>query len=183
MRFTETKLPGAFLIEWEPHRDERGFFARTFCQHEFSRIRDGLEFVQSNVSHNHKAGTTRGMHYQFPPHAEAKLVSCIRGSALDVVVDIRTGSSTFLQYFSVELTADNERMIFIPEGFAHGFQTLQDNTRLMYQHSAFYEPGSEAGLRYDDPVLGIAWPLTDVMVSEKDTAYPLINDSFSGIQV
>ena len=163
--------------------DQRGFFARTFCKHEFSRIRENIEFVQSNVSQNHNAGTLRGMHFQLPPYAEAKLISCINGSALDVIVDVRQGSDTFLKHVSVELKADNERMIFVPEGFAHGFQTLEDNTRLMYQHTAYYQPDAEAGLRYDDPELAIQWPLRNITISEKDTAYPLITDAFDGIQV
>ena len=136
-----------------------------------------------NVSQNHKAGTVRGMHFQRPPYMEAKLVTCIKGSALDVIIDIRQGSDTFLKHVSVELTADNERMIFIPEGFAHGFQTLEDNTRMMYQHTAYYQPGSEAGLRHDDPVLAIQWPLRNITISKKDTAYPLVDDLFCGIQV
>lgn len=183
MKFTETALPGAYLIEWEPHADERGFFARTFCKQEFAQISKDIEFVQSNVSHNQSAGTTRGMHFQLPPFTEAKLITCIRGRALDVIVDIRQWSDTFLQHIAIELTADNQRMIYVPAGFAHGFQTLEDDTRLTYHHTAYYQPGSEAGLRYNDPKLAIQWPLQNITISEKDTAYPLIDDAFSGIRV
>lgn len=182
MNIQETALPGAFIIEWEPHVDQRGFFARTFCRQEFSKIRNDIEFVQSNVSHNEKAGTTRGMHFQLPPFTEAKLISCIRGSALDVIIDIRQWSDTFLQHITVDLTADNERMVFVPEGFAHGFQTLEDNTRLAYHHTAYYQPGSEGGLRYNDSRLGIQWPVKDIIISEKDATYPLLDDEFTGIQ-
>ena len=181
MRLSETTLPGAYVVEWEPHTDERGFFARTFCQREFAVIREGITFVQANVSHNRSAGTTRGMHFQYPPAAEAKLIACVAGAVVDVIVDIRRGSATFLEHIAVELTATNDRMLFVPEGFAHGFQTLVPDTRLMYHHTEFYEPGSEGGLRYSDPRLGIAWPHAEVTISDKDAAYPLIDGSFAGI--
>lgn len=183
MNITETRLKGAFIIELEPHFDERGFFSRMFCRREFEKIRTGIEFVQSNISHNQLKGTTRGMHFQRPPHAEDKLVSCIRGSAIDVIVDVRRNSPTFLQHITIELTASNNKMVFIPVGFAHGFQTLEDDTRLTYHHTEFYQPNSEVGLRYDDPKLGIDWPNSDIVISEKDRGYSYLTDSFSGISL
>lgn len=183
MKFIETALAGVFIVEKELHRDDRGFFARSFCREEFARVRYGIEFVQSNISQNKIAGTTRGLHFQRPPYAECKLVGCLQGSALDVVVDIRRGSSSFLKHIAVEISADNERMIFIPEGCAHGFQTLEDNTRLSYQHTAYYEPGYEGGLRYNDPRLAIEWPLAATSISDKDQQYALIGEGYEGLEV
>ena len=173
MRFTETPLAGAFLVEMEPTADERGSFARSFCQNEF-RSR-GLDPVvaQCNVSHNRKRGTLRGLHYQAPPHEEAKLVRCTRGAIWDVIVDLRAGSKTRLKWFGEELTAENRRALYIPRGFAHGFQTLADDAEVFYQMSEFYHPECARGIRWDDPAIGIRWPLADPIVSERDRGLPL----------
>lgn len=181
MIFKTTDLEGAFIVELEPFQDDRGLFARTFCKEEFEKIGQKIEFVQINHSRNTNKGTLRGMHYQKAPHTEAKLVRCISGAVIDVIVDIRKNSPTYLKHVSVELSAQNMRMIFIPEGFAHGFQTLEDQTELIYHHTAFYSPHAEAGLRFDDPKLNITWPLTPSTMSKKDAAYPLIDASFKGI--
>ena len=139
------------------------------------------EWLQLNHSFTNSRGTIRGMHYQLPPHREIKMVRCIAGAVLDVAIDLREGSETFLHWTSVELTADNQQMIYIPEGFAHGFQALTDNCELLYHHSAFYTPGSEGGIRYDDPVINIQWPLPVTDISDRDSSHPLLNDSFKGI--
>ena len=168
MIFTETKLKGAFLIDLEPREDSRGFFARAFCQQEFAQ--HGLKPViaQANIGFNRYKGTIRGMHFQFPPAAETKLVRASRGAVLDIIVDLRPESPTYLQHISVELSADNHRGIYIPERFAHGYQALEDNTETTYQVGEFYTPGSEGGLLFDDPALGLEWPLPVTTMSEKD---------------
>jgi dTDP-4-dehydrorhamnose 3,5-epimerase len=168
MIFTETKLDGAFLIDIEEHTDERGFFARSWCQKEFEQHGLVPRVVQANISFNHKKGTVRGMHYQASPYEETKLVRCTRGAIYDVIVDLRKGSPTFRQWISAELTADNRRMLFVPEGFAHGFQILTDATEVCYQVSHFYTPGAERGARFNDPAFGIRWPLDVTVISEKD---------------
>lgn len=176
MIFTETKLKGAFVIDLERRSDERGFFARTFCQHEF---RDhGLKPViaQANVASNNKKGTLRGMHFQYPPMAETKLVRCTRGAILDIIVDLRPESPTYLQHVAVELTEENMRALYVPERFAHGYQTLHDGTDTSYQVGEFYAPNTEGGLRYDDPKLGLAWPLPVSVISPKDQAFPPLHD-------
>lgn len=183
MIFHATNLEGAFVIEPEPSRDRRGLFARTFCRREFAAIGHDKEFVQFNHSLNRKPGTVRGLHYQKPPHAEIKLIRCVRGAVFDVIVDIRRDSRTFLQYTSVELTERNMKMIYVPEGFAHGFQTLAPATELIYHHTAYYAPGSEGGIRYDDPLLGIPWPLPVAELSEKDQGYPHLDSGFSGVRL
>lgn len=172
MIFTETPLAGAYLIDLESHQDERGFFARTYCRREFEKRGLNPEVVQCNTSFNHKAGTVRGMHHQRPPASEAKLVRCIRGAIVDVIVDLRTASPSYGKHFAAELTAENRRALFVPECFAHGFQTLSDNTEVYYQMSAFYEPSSGAGYRYDDPRLAISWPLPISVISETDLSWP-----------
>lgn len=174
MKFVPTPLAGAFVVELEPIEDERGIFARSFCQNEF-RAR-GLDPVvaQCNVSLNRSRGTLRGLHYQVPPHEEAKLVRCTRGAIWDVIVDLREGLPTRWKSFSTELTADNRRALYVPRGFAHGFQTLADDSEVLYQISEFYHPESSRGLRWDDPALGIRWPLPEPMVSARDRAYPLL---------
>lgn len=174
MKFVPTPLAGAFVVELEPIEDERGFFARSFCQNEF-RAR-GLDPVvaQCNVSLNRSRGTLRGLHYQAPPHEEAKLVRCTRGAIWDVIVDLREGLPTRWKSFSTELTADNRRALYVPRGFAHGFQTLADDSEVLYQISEFYHPESSRGLRWDDPALGIRWPLPEPVVSARDRAYPLL---------
>lgn len=181
MKFHPTNLEGAYSISLEPFRDERGLFARTFCQREFAEIGHEKEFVQFNHSLNSHKGTIRGLHYQRPPYAEIKLIRCIKGAVYDVLVDVRQESPTFLQHFGIELSAENMTMIYIPEGFAHGFQTLEDETELIYHHTAFYTPGVESGLKFDDPTLGIRWPLPPSVISDKDQNYPSISQTFTGL--
>lgn len=183
MKFVETPLAGAYVIELEPFRDERGLFARTFCQKEFAIIGFDKQLVQINHSLTKQKGAIRGMHYQRPPACEIKIIRCVQGKVFDVMVDIRAGSSTFMRWHSVELSKDTMRMVYIPEGFAHGFQTLTDNAELIYHHSAFYKPEYERGLRFDDPALAIKWPLPADLVSQKDQNYPLIDSYFKGIEI
>lgn len=183
MKFIETPLSGVYVIELEPIRDERGFFARTFCQQEFSQIGFHKPIVQINHSVTRKKGTIRGMHYQHPPAGEAKLIRCIHGGVFDFMVDLRADSPTFLHHHGVELSKDNMRMVFIPEGFAHGFQTLTGDAELIYHHSAFYNPNYEHGLRFNDPALAIGWPLPVSSISLKDQDYALIDKTFQGIVI
>jgi dTDP-4-dehydrorhamnose 3,5-epimerase len=168
MIFTETKLKGAFVIDIERREDSRGFFARAFCQHEFEA--HGLKpmIAQANLAFNHKTGTLRGMHFQLPPAAETKLVRCTRGAILDIIVDLRPESPTYLQHIAVELSEDNSRALYVPERFAHGYQVLRDRTETSYQVGEFYTPGSEGGLLYNDPRLGLQWPLPVAVISDKD---------------
>jgi dTDP-4-dehydrorhamnose 3,5-epimerase len=170
--FTETPLAGAYLIDLEPHQDERGFFARTFCRREFELRRLNPTVAQCNLSYNAIAGTVRGMHLQRPPAQEAKLVRCIRGAVFDVIVDCRTQSSTRGHYFSVELSCLNQRALYVPEDFAHGFQTLLNDSEVEYQMSECYQPASSAGYRYGDPALAITWPLPVAMISRQDLSWP-----------
>ena len=174
MIFTETKLSGAFIIDLERREDERGFFARAFCQNEFSE--HGLKPViaQANLAFNKRKGTLRGMHFQFPPAAETKLVRCTRGAIVDIIVDLRPESPTYLQHVAVELSADNHRALYVPERFAHGYQVLEDITETSYQVGEFYTPEAEGGLRYDDPRLGLTWPLPVTEITEKDRSFPLL---------
>ncbi|MGH9437794.1 MAG: dTDP-4-dehydrorhamnose 3,5-epimerase [Terriglobia bacterium] len=173
MTFTETKLKGAFIIEPELHEDERGFFARTFCQREFEAHGLNPRIVQCSVSFNKKRGTLRGIHYQAPPHAEAKSVRCIRGAIYDVIVDLRGESATFKEWTAVELSAGNGKVLYVPEGCGHGFQTLEDNSEVSYQMSEFYDPGCARGVRWNDPAIGVEWPITDgIIISERDSHYP-----------
>ena len=172
MIFRETKLKGAYIIELEPLEDERGFFARSFCQKEFEQHGLNFSIVQCNLSYNKKRGTLRGMHYQIAPHEEAKLVSCIRGAIYDVIIDLRPNSSTYRQWFAVELTAEDYRMLYIPAGFAHGFQTLKDDTEVFYQISEFYHPESAKGVCWNDPAFGIVWPDDIRVISDRDRQYP-----------
>jgi len=174
MRYTELRLKGAFVIDLDPIADHRGFFARTFDEKEFAA--HGLEprVVQCNVSHNPRRGTVRGMHFQRPPHEEVKLVRCTRGSVLDVIVDVRPGSPTELQWEAVELTAENRRMMYVPRGFAHGYQSLEDDSEVTYQVSEYYHPESEGRLLWNDPAVGIRWPVADVVISEKDATAPAL---------
>lgn len=174
MRFEATRLQGAYIIELDKHGDERGFFARTFCQREFREHGLAVNMVQTNVSFSKQRGTLRGMHYQEAPHAEAKLVRCVRGALYDVIVDVRPQSATYLEWIGVELTADNYRMLHVPEGFAHGFITLEEDTEVTYQVSAFYAPTHERGLRYDDLAIGIEWPVNVQVISGKDEAWPYL---------
>ncbi len=174
MIFTETKLPGAYIIDLELRSDSRGFFARAFCQKEFEA--HGLKplIAQANVAFNHQKGTLRGMHFQFPPAAETKVVRCTRGAILDVIVDLRPESPSYLQHVAVELNEDNHRALYVPERFAHGYQVLRDNTETSYQVGEFYTPGSEGGLLYSEPRLHLSWPLPVTVTSEKDAVWPLL---------
>jgi len=169
--FKETKLKGAFIIEPERIEDERGFFARTFCQKEFEAHGLNPNLVQCSVSFNKKKGTLRGMHYQVGPHQEAKLVRCTMGAIYDVILDLRPDSPTFKQWVSVELTAENRKLVYVPEGMAHGFQTLEQDTELFYQMSEFYHHQSTSGIRWDDPLFGIRWPLAESYTSPRDRAF------------
>jgi dTDP-4-dehydrorhamnose 3,5-epimerase len=181
MIFVETPLPGAYVIEMEKHEDERGFFARSWCAKEFAAKGLDHNLVQCNVSFNKRKGTLRGLHYQIPPHAEVKLVRCTKGSLLDVIVDLRKDSPTFLDWFAVELTATNYSMLYIPKLFAHGFQTLEDETEIFYQMSAFYEPAASRGLRWNDPRLGINWPVASRTISQKDQAHLNLDVNLVGL--
>lgn len=172
MIFVETKLKGLFIIDIEPILDERGFFARTFCKKEFEQRGLVAEFVQCSVSYNKTKGTLRGMHYQDSPHAETKIVSCIKGAIYDVALDLRRTSATCGQWVAFELTAENYRSLYIPAGCAHGFVTLQDNSDVYYQISEFYYPALSRGVRWDDPAFGIEWPPGVNNISEKDRALP-----------
>lgn len=172
MIFTETKLAGAYIIDIEPRRDERGFFTRTWCRREFEEHGLNPTVVQANLSHNIRRGTLRGMHYQLPPYGETKLVRCVRGAIYDVIIDLRPESPTFGQWVGVELTEDNYRMLYVPEQFAHGFQTLTDDADVAYQVSEFYTPGAERGIRYNDPAFAIEWPLEVTVISQKDQNWP-----------
>ncbi len=172
MIFLETRLKGAFIIDPERLEDDRGFFARTWCQGEFEAHGLDLRLVQCNISFNRRKGTLRGMHYQAAPHTEAKLVRCTMGVIYDVIVDLRPGSPTFTQWAAVDLTAENRRMLYIPEGLAHGFQTLADNTEVFYQISEFYHPESARGVRWDDPAFCIEWPIAERIISDRDRKYP-----------
>jgi dTDP-4-dehydrorhamnose 3,5-epimerase len=169
--FTETKLPGAYLIELEKFEDHRGFFARGWCQKEFEAHGLVPRIVQVNISYNKHRGTTRGLHYQVAPYAETKLMRCTRGAIYDVIVDLRPDSLTYMQWLGVELTAENHKMLYVPEGFAHGFQTLADDTEATYQVSQFYTPEAERGARYNDPAFGIKWPLEVQIISDKDKSW------------
>ena len=171
MKFTETSLKGAFIIDPEPVYDERGMFARTWCQEEFEAQGLKVTWVQNNVSLNYKRGTIRGMHYQTPPNEEVKLVRCIRGSIYDVIVDLRPDSPTFCQYTAVILSAENRRALYIPQSFAHGFQTLSDDSEVFYHMSAFYESSSARGFRWDDPIVSISWPEPLTVISDKDRSW------------
>jgi len=172
MIFTETSLNGLYLVDLLRLEDERGFFARSWCQKEFEEHGFNSQLVQCNISFNKRRGTLRGMHYQTAPYEEAKLVRCTRGALYDVVIDLRPTSQTFKSWFAVELTSANHRALYIPEGFAHGFQTLTDNTEVFYQMSAFYHPESAKGIRWNDSEFSIEWPIEALVVSEKDNSYP-----------
>lgn len=174
MLFHPTELSGAFVIESEPHTDERGSFARTFCRREFAAHGLVTDFVQCSLSQNHRRGTLRGLHFQRAPHAETKLVRCVTGAIFDVIVDLRPDSLTFRRHVAVELSSDNGRSLYIPAGFAHGFQALTDDATVYYQISDFYVPELSGGVRWDDPAFGIAWPFPPAMLSEKDRALPTL---------
>ena len=181
MIFKETSLKGSYVITIEPVEDERGWFARTYCKNEFLSIGHNKEWVQMNHSFTKQKATVRGMHYQRPPYGEIKLVRCIAGSVYDVIIDLRANSATYLQYFGIELSAVNKKMIYIPEGFAHGFQALSNDAELVYNHSQFYLPGVEAGVRYNEPSINIKWPLELTNISERDNSHPFIDANFKGL--
>jgi dTDP-4-dehydrorhamnose 3,5-epimerase len=172
--FTETRLKGAFIIDLERREDSRGFFARAFCQKEFRIHGLNPTIAQANIASNIRKGTLRGMHFQFPPAAETKLVRCTRGAILDIIVDLRPESPTYLEHVAVELNEDNQRALFVPERFAHGYQALVDNTDTSYQVGEFYTPEAESGLMYNDPRLGLNWPLQVSVISEKDQNFRVL---------
>jgi dTDP-4-dehydrorhamnose 3,5-epimerase len=172
MRFDETNLCGAWLIELEPERDHRGFFARTFCVQAFADQELTTGFVQHSISQSVARGTLRGMHFQLGPHSETKVVRCLKGAIWDVIIDLRPESLTYRRWQGFELTADSQRQLYVPKGFAHGFQTLCDDTQVCYLISAFYAPRAASGVRYDDPAFSIDWPLPVTQISEKDRAWP-----------
>lgn len=182
MKFYKTPLEGAYTIELDKRGDDRGFFARLFCQREFEAAGVPMSAVQINNSLSAKAGTLRGMHYQLPPAAEIKVVRCIRGALYDAIIDIRPDSPTFGKWFGVELTAENRTMILVPRGFAHGILTLTDDTEAFYLVSSFYGPEQERGIRFDDPRFGIGWPLAPVEISPKDRAWPDFDPTFHGTE-
>jgi len=182
-KFAETKLKGLYIVEPEPFQDGRGKFYRVFCKNEFKKINHNKEIVQINKSLTTVKGALRGMHFQYPPKAEIKLVKCIAGSVFDVAIDLRKDSPTFLQWHSEILSLDNMKMMYIPEGFAHGFQTLDDNTQLIYFHTEFYSLEHEGSINYKDPKINIKWPLEITELSEKDKNIKYISNDFKGIEI
>ena len=181
MNILPTAVPDVFVVETSPNSDARGAFVRLYCEDALQALIANRRIVQINQSRTATVGAVRGLHFQNPPHAEMKLVRCLKGRVWDVAVDLRQGSPTFLHWHGEELTPANLRMIVIPEGFAHGFQVLEPDSEVLYLHTAFYAPGAEAGLRYDDPALGIAWPLAATELSVRDAGHPLIKASFWGV--
>ncbi|MDR3715330.1 MAG: dTDP-4-dehydrorhamnose 3,5-epimerase [Puia sp.] len=181
MIFIPTGLEGSYTIDLEPFADERGWFARTYCKDEFLQIGHDREWVQLNHSCTREPGMIRGLHFQRPPHQEIKLIRCVAGAVFDVMIDLRRDSPTLLRWFGIELSAANKKMVYIPEGFAHGFQCLSENSELIYHHTRAYTPGSEGGVRYDDPAPGIKWPLPVSGLSERDKQHSLLPDNFKGI--
>jgi dTDP-4-dehydrorhamnose 3,5-epimerase len=179
----QTAIPGLFFAETTVRLDERGSFARLFCQDELSTLLESRQVVQINHSCTASVGAIRGLHFQYPPHAEMKFVRCLKGRVWDVAVDIRESSPTFLQWHAEELSPANGRMMIIPEGFAHGFQALESNAELLYLHTAFYEPTTEGGLMYDDPRLAIAWPVAVADLSSRDSAHPYLESAWSGVKL
>jgi len=183
MLFNPLILTGAYTIDVQPFQDNRGFFTRTFCEKEFGAHHLVQHFVQANHSGTFGKAVIRGMHYQLPPFAEVKLVKCLQGAIFDVIVDMRKGSPTFLQWYGTELTAENKRMMYVPEGFAHGFQSLTEHSEITYLVSGFYNREHERGVRYNDPAVNIQWPLPVSMVSDKDLQIPLIEPNFEGVVI
>jgi dTDP-4-dehydrorhamnose 3,5-epimerase len=175
MIFTETILKNAYVIELEKREDHRGFFARTWDKKEFEEHNLNSNLVQCNVSFSKKCGTLRGMHYQKKPFEESKVIRCVKGKIFDVIIDLRSSSSTFKKWFGVELTEENYKMLYVPEGFAHGFQTLEDNSEIIYQVSEFYTPKSELGIHWNDPAFNITWPIEEKIITEKDNSWKLFN--------
>ncbi len=183
MLFHTTPIAGLFVVETTPMQDKRGSFARLFCAKEFEEAGIELPLAQMNTSITLQKGALRGMHYQNPPHAEIKLVRCLQGACYDVAVDLRAGSPTFLQYFAVELSPENAKALYIPQGFAHGFQALEEKTQLLYMHSAYYAKEAEAAVHHADPALSITWPLPVQDLSERDAMHPFLTQEFTGIIV
>ena len=181
MKILENPFKNAFVLQVEPYVDHRGKFGRIYCQDELKQIGHYKQIVQINHSLTRKRGAVRGMHFQHPPKAEIKMVKCLRGSVFDVIVDLRRDSDTLLQWYGEILSDDNIKMMYVPEGFAHGFQTLEEKTELLYLHTEFYSPEHEGGVRYNDPRLNISWPVEVTEVSEKDQEYPLLPNDFEGI--
>lgn len=183
MKFNSLPLLGAFTIDVQPFEDDRGFFTRTFCEKEFAAHNLIEHFVQANHSGTKGIGVMRGMHFQNTPHCEVKLVKCVQGEIFDVIVDVRKGSPTFLKWFGANLTAANKRMMYVPAGFAHGFQSLTEYSEIVYMVSAFYNKESEGGVKYDDPEVNIEWPLPVSLVSDKDLKIQYIDPSFQGVAI
>lgn len=181
MIFSPTPLQGSYEIFPEPRMDNRGWFARFYCKEEFALIGHTEEWVQMNHSFTKVKGTIRGLHFQHPPFGEIKFLRCISGSVFDVIVDLRKNSGTFLNWYGTELSSENKKMLYIPEGFAHGFQTLSNDCELLYHHSRTYQPKAEAGIRYNDQLVNIDWPLPVTEISERDAAHPLLTTSFKGL--
>ena len=181
MKILQSPFKNAFVLEAEPYIDYRGKFGRIYCQDELKQIGHYKQIVQINHSFTRKKGAIRGMHFQYPPKAEIKMVRCLRGSVFDVIVDLRGDSPTFLRWYGEVLSDDNLKMMYVPEGFAHGFQTLEEDSELLYLHTEFYSPEHEGGVRYNDPRLNISWPLEVTEVSQKDQEYSLLSNDFEGI--
>ena len=181
MRYKETEIEGLIIIEVEPFQDHRGKFYRVYCKKELKSIGYNKELLQINQSLTKKKGAIRGMHFQYPPKAETKIVKCLKGSIFDVVIDLRNKSPTFLHWHGEILSADNMKMLYIPEGFAHGFQALEDNSELLYFHTEIYSPDHESGIRHDDPIICIKWPLEICDVSERDRSFELLDNNFKGL--
>ncbi|MFK5857317.1 MAG: dTDP-4-dehydrorhamnose 3,5-epimerase family protein [Bacteroidota bacterium] len=181
MKIVKTPIDGVLVVEGERFTDHRGCFSRFFCKHELSSILGKRNIVQINYSHTQQLGSIRGMHFQFPPSAEMKLIRCLKGAAFDVAVDLRKSSKTFLQWYALLLTPETNNMLIIPEGCAHGFQTIKKDTELLYLHTSFYEPKNEGGIRFNDPVLNIKWPVECTDISEKDRKHLLIGEHYAGI--
>ena len=183
MKIKQTPLQDAFVIEPEPFTDDRGLFARVFCKQELQSILHGKNIVQVNHSMTRQKGAIRGMHFQLPPMAEIKMVKCLHGSVFDVIVDLRKLSSTFGKWHGEILSSDNMKMMYIPEGFAHGFQTLEEDAEMLYLHTEFYSPEYEGAVRFDDPSLNISWPIEVTDISLRDQNHPLLSSEFKGIKV
>jgi dTDP-4-dehydrorhamnose 3,5-epimerase len=183
LEITSTSIDGLCIVTTQPFLDERGEFGRLFCESELSELLQGRRIVQANISVTKHVGSIRGLHYQLPPFAEYKLVRCMRGRIWDVVVDLRHGSHTFLQWYGIELSPEQRNMIVIPEGFAHGFQALEPDSEVIYMHTQHYAPGSEGAVRYNDPLVGVEWPLPLSSISERDAEHALLTREFQGIVI
>lgn len=181
MNIIPTEIADLFVIDCPKHQDDRGMFARLFCQRELAEAFSGKQIVQVNLSHTVKEGAIRGLHFQLPPKMETKLVRCIDGEVFDVAVDLRANSKTFMHWYGERLSATNNKMVIIPEGFAHGFQALSKDAKMLYLHTEYYAPDHEKGLRFDDPQIAIDWPLTCSEISSRDKAHPLLDNSYKGI--